>query len=177
MYSDEQFISHIRGLQQDLRVIHAALNEPMPKISGVYDSLTENAVKNFQRRFGLPVTGQTDLSTWDKIVQESNSIRSKNAIPLAVRVFPGAAYVVSPGDKGRLIYILQAILNGLAIEFPYLFDIPYSGVYDAPTERAVTLLQRNAGLPATGKLDAPTWNAISFLYSHVALNSIDNDDY
>src|SRR5699024_8560140 len=98
MYSDEQRIEHIRGLQQDLRVIHAKNDESLPKISGVYDVLTEDAVKRFQRRFGLPVTGKTDLTTWDKIVHESNLIRSKNSIPLAVRVFPNAMYVVSLGD-------------------------------------------------------------------------------
>lgn len=169
MYSDEQRMEHIRGLQQDLRVIHAKNDELLPKISGVYDVLTENAVKRFQRRFGLPITGKTDLTTWDKIVHESNLIRSKNAIPLAVRVFPNAMFIVSTGDTGRFIYILQGILNGLAIEFPYLPKIDYTGIYDCNTEQAVKILQKNSGLPSTGKLDADTWNAISFLYSNIAL--------
>lgn len=168
MYSNEQLISHIRGLQQDLRVINAKHGEPLPKISGVYDKLTENAVKIFQRKFGLPVTGQTDLSTWDKIVQESNLIRSQNAIPLAVRVFPDATSIISVGDRGRFIYILQGILNGIAITFPDIGVIAYTGVYDAETERAVSILQKNAGLPITGKLNSATWNTIAFLYSHVA---------
>ncbi len=169
MYSDEQRMEHIRGLQQDLRVIHAKNDELLPKISGVYDVLTENAVKRFQRRFGLPITGKTDLTTWDKIVHESNLIRSKNAIPLAVRVFPNAMFIVSTGDTGRFIYILQGILNGLAIEFPYLPKIDYTGIYDCNTEQAVKILQKNSGLPSTGKLDADTWNAISFLYSNIAV--------
>lgn len=170
MFSDEQLIEHIRGLQQDLRVINAKHDELLPKISGVYDVLTEDAVKRFQRRFGLPITGKTDLTTWDKIVHESNLIRSKNSLPLAVRVFPNAMYVVSLGDTGRFIYILQGILNGLAIEFPYLPKIDYTGVYDCNTEQAIKILQKNSGLPPTGKLDAATWNSISFLYSNIAVS-------
>lgn len=173
MYSNEQFAEHIRGLQQDLRVINAKHDDVMPKISGVYDILTVDAVKRFQRRFGLPVTGKTDLSTWDRIVRESNLIRSKTAIPLAVRVFPSAIYVISSGDTGRFIYILQAVLNGLAIKFPEIAPISYTGIYDEQTERAIKILQNSSGLPSTGKLDASTWNAISFLYSNVA-NSLED---
>lgn len=168
MYTDEQRASHISGLQQDLRVIHAKFNDVLPKISGVYDSFTEDAVKRFQRRFGLPVTGKTDLTTWDRIVHESNLIRSQTAIPLAVRVFPCAAHTVSFGDSGRFIYILQAILNGLSERFSYLSPVDYTGIYDKPTENAVKALQKNAGLRPTGQLDVETWNAIAFLYSFVA---------
>ena len=74
------------------------------------------------------------------------------------------------GDTGRFVYILQGILNGLAIEFPYLPKIDYTGVYDCNTEQAIKILQKNSGLPSTGKLDAATWNAISFLYSNIAVS-------
>ena len=63
MYTQEQRRAHVRGLQQDLRVVQAALGEPLPKVSGVYDDATEHAVQRFQRHFGLPVTGKADLST------------------------------------------------------------------------------------------------------------------
>lgn len=173
MYTDEQKTSHISGLQQDLRVIHNKYNDILPKISGVYDSSTEDAVKRFQQRFGLPITGQTDLNTWDRIVHESNLIRSQKAIPLAVRVFPNAAYTATLGDQGRFIYILQAILNGISSRFSYLPSVEYTGTYDNATQDFVKSLQKNAGLPITGNLNADTWNAIAFLYSHVG-HSIDN---
>ena len=167
MYTEEQRREHIRGLQQDLRVIQAAQDAPLPKISGVYDSLTEDAVRRFQRQSGLPVTGKTDLTTWDRIVQQANSTRSRTALPLAVRVFPSALYRVGPGDQGRFLYILQGILNGLAAVYSNLSPLPYTGVYDDATARSISALQRASGLRATGRLDADTWNALAYLYSHV----------
>lgn len=173
MYTDEQRREHIRGLQQDLRVLQAAQDAPLPVISGVYDSLTENAVRRFQQQYGLPVTGQTDLTTWDRIVQEANRARSSVALPLAVRVFPSALLQVGPGDQGRFLYILQAILNGLAAEYGNFPPLEYTGVYDEPTAGAVLLLQRTAGLRPTGRLDAGTWNALAHLYSNVGLRRQD----
>ncbi len=173
MYTDEQRQEHIRGLQQDLRVIQAAQDGPLPKISGVYDALTEDAVRRFQRQQGLPVTGRTDLTTWDRIVHAANRARSQTALPLAVRVFPSALQLVEPGDQGRFLYILQGILNGLADTYANMPAIPYSGVYDDATEQSVTALQRAAGLPATGRLDADTWNALAHLYSHVGTRPVE----
>ena len=167
MYTEEQRREHIRGLQQDLRVIQAAQEEPLPQINGVYDALTENAVRRFQRQQGLPATGKTDLTTWDRIVQEANHTRSRTALPLAVRVFPSALYRVGPGDQGRFLYILQGILNGLATLYSNVPAPDYTGIYDQATENSVTALQRTAGLQATGRLDADTWNAMAHLYSHV----------
>ena len=171
MYTEEQRRAHVRGLQQDLRMIQNAQNLPLPKISGVYDAPTVQAVRQFQLRAGLPVTGETDLSTWDRIVQEANHLRAQTALPLAVRIFPGAAQVAAPGDRGRFLYILQGILNGLSAQYPALLPLPYTGVYDAATERAVRRLQQNSGLPATGRLDAATWNALAYLYSHAGLRA------
>ncbi|MBS6546895.1 MAG: peptidoglycan-binding protein [Clostridiaceae bacterium] len=173
MYTQEQRRAHVRGLQQDLRVVQAALGEPLPKVSGVYDDATEHAVQRFQRHFGLPVTGKADLSTWDRIVQEANLVRSRTAIPLAVRVFPSALQIVAPGDHGRFLYILQAMLNGLSAQYPALLPIPYTGIYDDATERAIRQLQQSCGLPVTGRLNADTWNTLAHLYSHIGLRSED----
>ena len=41
----------------------------LPKITadGIYGPATENAVREFQSVFGLPVTGTVDYRTWYKI--------------------------------------------------------------------------------------------------------------
>ncbi len=169
MYTDEQRRQHICGLQQDLRIIQGSAAGP--KISGTYDAPTTEAVKHFQQQNHLPVTGQTDIGTWDMIVQQANAIRSRTAQPLAVRIFPNAAQVVLPGDHGRFLYILQGMFNGLLAQFPACLPLVYTGIYDAATENAVAALQRSAGLPANGRLDASTWNAFAHLYSNDGLQT------
>lgn len=171
MYTEEQREQHVLGLQKDLRMIHAKNGDTQPHISGIYDDHTEQAVRAFQLRYKLPVTGKADLTTWDRIVHESNLIRNRNAAPLAVRIFPHAALIVSPGDEGRFVYILQAMLNGLHREFPHLLPLQYTGIYDIPTERVTKSLQRAAGLPQTGRIDAGTWDMLARLYSHITQRS------
>ena len=39
---------------------------------GIYGAATEEAVRAFQRRFYLPVTGVIDIRTWEQIVAVYN---------------------------------------------------------------------------------------------------------
>ena len=58
----------VRQMQEELNVIAGAY-PALPKIAadGIYGSATENAVREFQSVFGLPVTGTVDYRTWYKI--------------------------------------------------------------------------------------------------------------
>ena len=60
--------SKVLQMQQQLNVIADAY-PLIPKISqdGIYGEKTANAVKIFQKIFGLPQTGVTDFPTWYKI--------------------------------------------------------------------------------------------------------------
>ena len=58
----------VRQMQEELNVIAGAY-PGLPKITadGSYGPATENAVREFQSVFGLPVTGTVDYRTWYKI--------------------------------------------------------------------------------------------------------------
>ena len=58
----------VRQMQEQLNVI-AGDYPALPKITadGIYGPATENAVREFQSVFGLPVTGKVDYPTWYKI--------------------------------------------------------------------------------------------------------------
>lgn len=58
----------VRQLQEQLNTIAGAY-PALSKITadGIYGSATENAVKQFQKIFGLPANGITDYPTWYKI--------------------------------------------------------------------------------------------------------------
>lgn len=58
----------VRQMQEQLNVIAEAY-PALPKITadGIYGPATEQAVREFQSVFGLPVTGKVDYPTWYKI--------------------------------------------------------------------------------------------------------------
>lgn len=176
MYRQEQNRAHILGLQKDLRMLCAQTGDPQPSISGRYDAATREAIRRFQLRHHLPVTGKTDLSTWDHIVHEANQMRSRIALPLAVRIFPHTGLTIRLGDSGRFIYLLQAMLNSLRTQFPALLPLSYTGIYDHATELVVFALQHAAALPETGRLNAQTWRVLAQLYTHAAICAADIPD-
>ncbi len=55
----------VRELQARLRQVAWLYDGP----TGSYDDLTESAVKGFQGKRGLPVTGKTDTVTWQRLLR------------------------------------------------------------------------------------------------------------
>ena len=55
----------VRELQARLRQVAWLFDGP----TGIYDDLTEQAVKGFQGKRGLPETGRTDQATWDRLLK------------------------------------------------------------------------------------------------------------
>ncbi|MGW1746182.1 L,D-transpeptidase family protein [Streptomyces sp. NPDC002092] len=55
----------VRELQARLRQVAWLYDGP----TGTYDDLTEEAVKGFQGKRGLPTTGQTDTATWQRLLK------------------------------------------------------------------------------------------------------------
>lgn len=159
MKPGESFIEQpIRSLQTMLRII--AEDDPrLPTVvpDGIYGPTTMNSVTAFQRLYGLPVTGITDQSTWEKIVAiyEPALIRIGPAEPIEIIMEPGQVFRV--GDSNAYIYLLQSILTQLATDNPSINPPDHNGVLDDPTSEALAAFQFLAGLPPTGELDKITW--------------------
>ena len=166
IYTEAQRREHVRGLQRDLRIIGlAGTIVPLVAISGTYDSTTAAAVRDFQKKNGLPVNGQTDLATWQGVVEASNRLRALGSVGFPVRVFPGPDFTLQPGDSGRSVYLLQALLNGLPPHFQSQPLVPFTGVYDTETAAAVSAMQRTLRLPATGVLNRASWDGLAALFT------------
>ena len=60
-------ISAIRYLLRELMIDYGGIFEDIP-LAGTFDTVTEDAVKQFQRLHGLPVTGRVDRDTWNRLV-------------------------------------------------------------------------------------------------------------
>lgn len=156
---------HIRELQRFLHAI-AYYNRRIPIIipDGFYGKETAIAVRAFQREYGLPETGNTDLQTWNKIVSVFRSF--VYAQPSAYNIFPSESFVLGEGDSGLLVFILQAMLNDLGERFDNMPHISVSGQYGKETANAVRAFQRNVNLPQNGRVNSATWNLLTKTSEH-----------
>ena len=97
--------------------------------NGVFTTGTRDAVRTFQSRRGLPITGVVDAATWTALVP-----------------------TVRPGGSGVAVRSLQHQLNakvGAGLEV--------SGVYDAATIAAVRAFERHVGITIDDNADPRTW--------------------
>ena len=154
-----------RSPQSMLRVI--AENDPS-HISlipdGSYGPETVKAVSVFQRKHGLPVTGVTDLSTWDAIhaVYEPALIEQDQAYPLYILLNPGR--VIRRGERSAYVLLSQAMLVTLAEIYSSIGMPTHSGILDDPTADSRMSFQQLSQLPMTGNLDKHTWKHLALQY-------------
>ena len=166
MRPPESFVGQpIRSLQTMLRVI--AEDDPthlriVP--DGIYGPVTIAAVSSFQRKHGLPVTGVTDLTTWEAIVAqyEPALIRIAEAHPLDIVLNPGQ--IIRRGERHPNVYLVQGMLAVLSDTYQSIGKPGMTGILDAPTADALASFQQLSGLPMTGNLDKHTWKHLALQY-------------
>lgn len=112
--------------------------------TGIFDSETQAAVREFQRKNGLLQTEIVSAET-QKLIYEGKPVNAKGK-KVSVSVLPPIAGVaMQKGDTGYQVEELQAAL----IDLGYLTGA-ISGVYDTATVAAVKALQKASGLTADG---------------------------
>lgn len=156
-----------RQLNRIARNYPAILTEPL-EITEFFDIPLEEAVRNFQGVFNLPVTGVVDKSTWYRIKYIFNGIKKLSELQSegltlseADRIYPGS---LSSGSSGTEVKALQYYLGVIAF-FDDEIPLPEpTGVFDTATEASVTAFQRSQNLPVTGIADRETWNQIQLAY-------------
>ena len=163
--------THIYEIQYYLRIIQMANGETtLLNPDGIYDSETTAAVKRFQERYGLPVTGNVDNATWDKIYQEYKKAEEKFSVAREIRIYPVGVKEIKPGDEYDEIYVLQVLLKKNDERHTGSSAVKISGVFDKETENAVKEIQRIFGLPQTGVVNMPLWNMLAKYHNVKYLN-------
>jgi len=166
MRPPESFIGQpIRSLQTMLRVI--AENDPSHERiipDGIYGPETVVAVSTFQRLHSLPVTGVTDQSTWETIVElyEEALIEQHSAHHLSIILNPGQ--VIRRGERHPHINLVQAMLKVLSDTYGSIGVPSMSGILDNDTADSLSSFQALIGLPMTGHLDKHTWHHLALQY-------------
>lgn len=159
MRPGESFVEQpVRSLQTMLRVI--AEDDPrQPTVvpDGIYGPTTMQAVSAFQRRYGLPITGITDQTTWEEIVAiyEPALIRIEKAEPIEILLDPGQ--IIRFGESSPYIYLLQSMLTYLSQDYITIPLPSHTGIIDSDTSASISIFQELSDLPVTGELDKITW--------------------
>ncbi|RWU85810.1 hypothetical protein CWN80_02280, partial [Janibacter hoylei PVAS-1] len=120
--------AHVKTLQRALGGV---------AVDGVYGSGTVKAVRSFQAKEGLPVTGITDDKVWARLESKDHPSAMHRTV------------VLKPGSTGEAVRVVQRTL-GLEVD----------GVFSDETRDAVKALQRRHGLTSTGYVGGVTWQAI-----------------
>lgn len=154
----------ITDLQEMLRLIDPTLSLGY---DGLYGKETAAAVEAFQKKEGLPPTGQTDSDTWESIrrAYKEQQILLGRAHPLFLVLQPNQ--VITRGSDNVHLYVMQGALTALGQFYEDLPPFAITGVLDEPTARAVIWFQDKAGLPQTGDLDRKTWAHLAHEYRQV----------
>lgn len=146
-------------------------------VNGVYGDATENAVRGFQRTYGLPVTGVINEKTYARIFDVYNALilsLPDSLFEHTARPYPG--YILSIGISNRYVTYLQEYLTSIAEVFGTVPAPEINGTFDTATEASVRAVQELAGLEVTGKVNSVTWDAISELYNAIASGNIVQPD-
>lgn len=166
----ESFVDQpIRSLQTMLRTIASV--EPgqvnvMP--DGIYGPQTAEAVRSFQRRMGLPVTGTVDGATHAAIVQAYDRAwtEADKAWPLQVTLDP--LQVIRRGERSNIVYLVQSMLTVMSLLHPEIPKPGHTGILDPATVESLAAFQGYAELPPTGELDKRTWKALAIQFALAA---------
>ena len=163
----------IKNIQYFLNYLAEFYSEiPQIAIDGIFGQSTENAVKDFQRLFELPITGTVDLATYDILYRTYLGFISQ--IPFKYfdgKIYPYPGIPLRLGSESEVVRLLQEYLNYISQFFVQIPSVSPTGYFGQRTEEAVIAFQRINGLEATGTVGAATWNAITSVYNDLFLGN------
>ncbi len=163
----------IREIQQALRLL--SFREPsIPRvvIDGQYSHDTKRAVSVFQQLYGLPISGETDPVTWDRLTEAARDASVLTPSPLYV--FPHEQFRIRIGEQHDSIPVIKHILNTLSLRYNNLPQVGYGRVYDEATSEAVRTLRSLHDLESNDEIDAALWELLVLLYNRTTYGGSDS---
>lgn len=140
-------------------VIEAAMD-------GSFGPATANAVRSFQRTYGLPETGEVDRATWDRMETVYYEIVSEIDYEFfGGRILPFPGRILREGIEGNDVRVLQEYLNYISESYPEIPRTNVDGVFGPSTAEQVRRFKERFDIPGTeDRVNAPAWNAIASIY-------------
>ena len=117
----------------------------------------QNAVKRFQRQFGLSIDGVIGENSWNKILEVNKDIAAGNNPDVSTK-YPGV--VLKNGSTGDSVRCIQSYLNTISAKTGSSQSITVDGQYGNATTTMVLQFQAANGLTADGKVGSNTWSKL-----------------
>ena len=135
-------------------------------MDGSFGPGTANAVRSFQRTYGLPETGEVDRATWDRMENVYFEILSEIDYEFfGGRILPFPGRILRQGIEGNDVRGLQEYLNYISESYPEIRRVNVDGVFGPATAEQVAAFKALFDLPGDpGRVNAPIWNAIANIY-------------
>ena len=157
------------------RLNRIAQNYPsIPRITnpiGIFNTQTDDAVREFQRIFELTPDGVVGRATWYKILRIYNAVKKLSDLQSeGVSLAEVTKYfdeTLAVGSTGQGVRELQYLLN-LVSEFVNMVpSVTIDGIFGENTAAAVRAYQSVAELPVTGVVDVDTWESLYRAYQGI----------
>lgn len=154
----------VRSLQTFLRKISYSRDIPTVVPDGIFGNQTRSSLEEFQQLYGLPVTGEADLDTWNKIIEIFDEVTEETAPPKRLLIFPEEAYIIDIGGEDEFLYVIQGAMKVISDNVENVPGLSITGIHDNESVEAVKSIQKIAGLDENGVIDKKTVNAITDVY-------------
>lgn len=151
-----------------IRLNRISSNYPaIPKIdpvNGIFDADTEEAVRAFQRIFGLTVDGIVGNATWYRIAYLYTSVKRLAELDsegLTFQELPNQyPQLLREGDTGSGVQWIQYLLAVISRYMDQVPEPPQDGIFGPKTTASVKAFQQASGLVVDGLVGRNTWNAL-----------------
>ena len=131
---------------------------------GIFAAETTDAVKSFQRKYGLGETGIIDFETWELIKSKNYEAVFTASEPIQLVRITNEDLPLRKGMDNDLIYTLHLMLNNAAQRYDNFTHLPLQSLFDDNTEREVKRWQRVIATEESGEVDKVTWNYLAEFY-------------
>ena len=149
----------------------------IPKIrpnDGYFGPQTTEAVREFQRVFGLEPDGIVGRATWNQVLFIYNAVKKLYEVTsegLSIDdVLTDYTTELSRGAVGDGVRTVQYYLSYIALFVPSVISAGFDGSYGPTTESSVRSFQRAYGLPETGVVNRQTFDRLESVYRSMISN-------
>ena len=131
---------------------------------GIFAAETTEAVKSFQKKYGLEETGIINLETWELIKNKNSEAVFTASEPVQIERITKEDLPLIKGMDNPLVYTLHLMLNNVAERYDNFTPLPLQSLFDENTEREVRRWQRVISHTESGQVDKVTWNNLAEFY-------------